>query len=108
MNYPALGKRIRKARNELGITSEALADKCGVNPVFIRQIENASRTPSLPTFVSICNALEVSPAYLLHDNLLTQADVTMTKVQGKLNQLSPKQVDMVLTMMDTMIEKFLE
>ena len=65
----SFGRRINKIRKEQGITSEALAVICGVNPVFIRQIEGGTRTPSLPVFVRICNALEMSPEYFLQDEL---------------------------------------
>lgn len=65
----SFGRRINKIRKEQGIISEALAVICGVNPVFIRQIEGGTRTPSLPVFVRICNALEMSPEYFLQDEL---------------------------------------
>ena len=65
----SFGRRINKIRKEQGITSEALAVICGVNPVFIRQIEGGTRTPSLPVFVRICNALEMSPGIFLQDEL---------------------------------------
>jgi len=59
------GRRLKKVRQEKRFSSEQLASLCKVNPVFIRQIETGARLPSLPVFVKLCNNLEVSPAYLL-------------------------------------------
>ena len=52
-----LGKRINQLRKNQGIPSERLSEICSVNSVNIRQIESGSRTPSLPLFLNICNAL---------------------------------------------------
>lgn len=75
----SFGRRINKIRKEQGITSEALAVICGVNPVFIRQIEGGTRTPSLPVFVRICNALEMSPEYFLQDELKEKPPFLQTR-----------------------------
>ena len=65
MDYIALGKRIRAARNNCQLTQAVLAEKAGVSVSFIGHIERGTRVVSLDTFARICQALETSPNALL-------------------------------------------
>ncbi len=65
MDYIALGKRIRAARNSCQLTQAELAEKVGVSVSFIGHIERGTRIVSLDTFTRICQALEASPNALL-------------------------------------------
>ena len=65
MDKKLLGKRINMARKERGWTGERLAEACSINATYLRQIEAGTKVPSLPVFVSLCQALNVSPTYLL-------------------------------------------
>ena len=80
MNKKAFGKRINTARKEKRVTSEKLSEIVGKNAVFIRQIEGANKLPSLPTFVDICNALNVSPNYLLFDSIKDNAQDNVEEI----------------------------
>ena len=71
MEEKGLGKRINRARKDLGITAEKLSERCHINATYLRQIEGGTQVPSLPVFINICNALKVSPDYLLRDALET-------------------------------------
>lgn len=64
------GKCLKKIRREAKTTSDKLGNACGVNPVFIRQIESGTRLPSLPKLVKICDNLQVSPVYLLENEMV--------------------------------------
>ena len=57
-----LGKRINLARKDRGLTAERLSELCSINATYLRQIEGGAKIPSLPVFIDLCNALEVSPA----------------------------------------------
>jgi len=63
------GRRLRKVRQEMQMTSQNVADKCGVSSVFIRQIEIGKKLPSLAGLVKICQTLQISPAYLFGNEL---------------------------------------
>lgn len=69
MNAAGLGTRIHETRKKMGITSDKLSEMCGVGPVHIRKIESGAKVPSIQLFVRICNALHISPEYLLQDSL---------------------------------------
>ena len=95
-NREEFGKRLREVRKKSKVTSDRLGFACGVNPVFIRQIEAGARMPSIPVFVKICDNLQVSPAYLLENEI--QNPVTNKgwgELEEKLQQLSETSRSMV-------------
>lgn len=69
MEEKGLGKRINTVRKDRHVTAEKLSELCNINATYLRQIEGGTKTPSLPVFISICNALKISPDYLLQDTL---------------------------------------
>ena len=56
MEEKGLGKRINRARKDLGITAEKLSERCHINATYLRQIEGGTKVPSLPVFIS-CSCL---------------------------------------------------
>lgn len=73
MDYKALGMRIRSKRKERHITQSALAETAEISLSFLGHIERGSRKASLETVVALCNALQVSPTYLLQESLVKEA-----------------------------------
>ena len=97
MNSKALGRRIFAARKERGITAEKLAELCNVNATYMRQIE-IGRTPSLPLFVTICQKLQVSPNYLLGEDLAQSTDENLDFLIQFMNTATPQQTELVAAM----------
>lgn len=60
-----IGNKLKELRTRTGMSQRELADKVNVSPSFISQVENNQISPSLTTFVQLCNALGASPAALL-------------------------------------------
>jgi ribosome-binding protein aMBF1 (putative translation factor) len=60
-----LGRRIRARREGLGISRGALARRCGVYALFLKDIEEGLEVPELITLYRIGNVLNVSLAELL-------------------------------------------
>lgn len=69
MDYPALGKRIKEARNRQKITQAKLAELCNISHNHLACIEIGKTHPSLPLLIDLCNILHVSPTELLQDSL---------------------------------------
>lgn len=69
MDYVSLGRRIYQKRRELHWTQTQLARKVGLSVSFLGHIERGSRKASLESLIAICNALNVSPNYLLEQSL---------------------------------------
>ena len=56
-----LGKRIRDARKECGLTQKELADQTGLAAKTIQNIENGRKNPSYDTLARLMGRLGISP-----------------------------------------------
>lgn len=83
MERKGLGKRINFARKDRNFTADRLSELCNINATYLRQIEGGIKTPSLPVFIAICNALKISPDYLLQD-VLTENEIRRIKELSEL------------------------
>lgn len=61
------GDNLRKYRNEIGLSQEAFADKCGLHRTYISAIECYRRSISLENIKRIADALGVEPYKLFMD-----------------------------------------
>lgn len=104
MDKKLLGKRINTARKERGWTSVRLAEACSINATYLRQIEAGTKIPSLPVFVSLCEALNVSPTYLLIEVLPQQGNQDMDALLELLQNATPKQLNMMVSMIRSALE----
>jgi transcriptional regulator with XRE-family HTH domain len=77
-----IGGRLKEIRLRLSMSQKELADKCDVSPSFISQVENNQISPSLTSFVQMCDALGVSPAELLEGKKLKKSGWLLRKVNG--------------------------
>lgn len=75
LNFKAIGKRIKIARIKTNLTQEAVADKIGVTPQHVSNIETGNSRVSLTTLVAIANLLSVSVDELLCDTVLQSKSV---------------------------------
>ena len=94
MDKKLLGRRINAARKERGWTSERLSEICNINATYLRQIESGAKTPSLQVFVALCEALKVSPTYLLPGTESQDLDALLTLCR----KATPKQLNMITAM----------
>lgn len=98
-----LGVRIHTARRKQGITSNRLAELCGVGAVHIRKIESGAKLPSIQTFILICNALQTSPQYLLQDSLEFGDYNLQLRLLDKIMELPAAQAELAESLIDTML-----
>ena len=64
-DYPQVGEAIRARRQALGLSLRDLADRLGVTPSLISQIERGRANPSVSTLYAIVAELELSLDELL-------------------------------------------
>lgn len=64
-----LGRRIAMRRKKLKIAQNVFAETLGISNNHMSGIENGKEKPSLALFVRICEALNVTPDYLLLGNM---------------------------------------
>lgn len=70
LDYKAIGKRIKIARIKADLTQERLAERIGISPTHLSNIETGTTRVSLNTIISIANALSVTSDDLLCDNII--------------------------------------
>lgn len=98
MKEKGLGKHINDVRKDQGFTSDKLSEMCSINATYLRQIESGVKIPSLPVFIDICNALNISPDYLLQDDLVPNEITTIRELADLWENASPHQQEMAASM----------
>jgi len=53
----SLGERVKKRRNDLGITQQQVATALGVTPQYVSLIEQNNTTPSLSLLIKLAEEL---------------------------------------------------
>ena len=72
---------------------------------YLRQIEGGTKVPSLPVFINICNALKISPDYLLRDSL-TDNDISKIRELTELwESTPPSQQEIATAMIQAVLER---
>ena len=59
------GKRVKKARNDMGVSQEELAHRADSNRTYISDVERGTRNPSIEVVERIAKALNVTIGSLL-------------------------------------------
>lgn len=69
-----LGNRIRALRNEMGLSQEAFADKCGIDRTYMSGIERGVRNPTLVVICAISDGLEMDLSQLFMFDVEAEKD----------------------------------
>ena len=91
LDFTAVGKRIKKARQKKGYSQEKLAEMVDLSQQHIGNIEVGNNKFSISVLLDICNCLDTTPDALLFDNL--SYDITSFDQDFKelLNDATPKE-----------------
>lgn len=101
INYVVIGKRIRELRSKKKLTQAALAELSGIEPSNISHIERAATKLSLPTLVSIANALEVTLDELVWDNLKKSEHVSLSIIDELVSDCTPSELKAISEVIKT-------
>lgn len=105
METKGLGKRINMVRKDRGFTADRLSELCSINATYLRQIEGGVKMPSLPVFINICNALKISPDYLLRDALEYNEVCEIRELSELWKSTSPGQQEIASAMIRAVLER---
>ena len=67
-----LSTNIKALRLKANLTQEELAEKSEISLTFLKDIERSRSSVSIPTLISLCKALNVTPNDILRDFFTTQ------------------------------------
>lgn len=104
MKLDTIGKNIRKYRLAKKLRQEDLAEKAGLSANYIGMVERGEKIPSLETFITILNALEVSADMVLADVVSTGYIVKNSILNEKLSKLSNDDREKIYEVIDILIK----
>ena len=106
MDQIALGKRIKAARERVGMTQEDLAAAVDYSVDHVSVVERGVKPPKLEKLVAIANVLKVGTDELLQDNLDVATMLRATELSERLKTLSPDGQRKVMNVLDALITEF--
>ncbi len=101
--FSEMGRRIKLRRKELGITQEKLAENLGVSPNHLSGIETGAQNPSISFFADICDALDVTPDYLLLGSM--HAESVPEDITDSLRLCSPQDLALIRKIVRVFVER---
>lgn len=103
LNYTEIGQRIAKRRTQMGLKQNVLAERIDISNNYLSGIERGKEKPSLEIIVKICNALQVTPDYLLMGNMHSN-NIPQNIVDG-LRLCSSDDLSLLSVIMGHMVER---
>lgn len=104
IDYQAIGTRIRRLRKAQGLTQQTLAELSDQEPSNISHIERGATKLSLPTLVSIANALGVTADQLLCDSIAASGTVYRQELMALLADCSHWELRLITETIRTLRE----
>lgn len=103
IDYKRVGTRISLLRKKQNLTQEQLADLVGLSIVYISNIENAKKSPTVDTLVNIANALYCTLDDLLEEFLIHK-DGSLSGIAAILADCSPKEKLLIFSVIQALRE----
>ena len=108
MDRQPLGRRIKIARKQRGLSAEQLAEACNMDTSYLRQIECGIKMPSLYMFIILCRELKVSPAVLLEDYIPIPEYDERDRLHELYRTLTPEQRSLAAGLLESMKDSLTE
>ena len=99
IDYELIGKRIREERISQNLSQQTLAEISNISTTNISHIERGATKLSLPTLVSIANALAVSADFLLCDSLVEADKIYIDEINELLLDCNPNELKIIIDIM---------
>ena len=104
-NYKKLGIRIKAVRESKKLTQEQLAEITGLTNNYISNIERNHSKPSIETLLRICNALEVTPDYILMESIYVSKEYIMDEIANKLKKCTNRDIQLISGFISLLLEE---
>ena len=104
MELETIGRNIKKYRIEKKLRQEDLAEKTDLSANYIGMVERDEKIPSLETFISILNALEISADMVLADVLKQGYVVKNSLLDEDIKKLSQEDRERIYLVIETLIK----
>lgn len=101
INYDSIGQNIKKFRVAKGLTQNKLDEKSGIEPSNISHIERGATKVSLPTLVSIANALDVSLDEIIYDSLVKNEHIKIKLIDEIIQNCNSEEMSALIEIIKT-------
>lgn len=101
IDYKVIGNRIREIRKKKNWTQAKLAEKSGVEPSYISHIERGVTKLSLPTLISIANALNASLDEIVYTNLYKSAHISNRIIENLIADCTDEEISSISEVIKT-------
>lgn len=104
LDLKKIGQRIAKRRRELGLTQWQVEEMVDITPKYLSNLERATSGLSIDVMMRICKALKTTPDYFLLGATDLPEDISIA-VESRISQMSPKQQELALSLMDWILSQ---
>jgi transcriptional regulator with XRE-family HTH domain len=103
-DYKIIGKRIKQAREDKGLTQEKLAESLDVSNAYISKIERGKTPINLERLSAICGVLEESAEYLLNGANSSSRDYLRNEIMEMLEGCSAEKIKLIAAIIKPLVE----
>lgn len=103
IDYSMVGQRIAARRKQLGLKQYQVCEMINVNYKYLSNLETGRSAPSLELIMSLCDALDTTPDYLLTGT--DKSQITVNDITDKLKKLNNSNRMLVNGIIDLMLDQ---
>ncbi|RRJ64660.1 XRE family transcriptional regulator [Paenibacillus oralis] len=103
-DYSQIGKRIKRVRENRGLTQEVLAEKLDVSNAYISKIERGKTAINLDRLSQLCVVLEESPEYILSGTNIQGKDYLRHEILELLEDCSPDKINLIMQVIKPIVD----
>jgi transcriptional regulator with XRE-family HTH domain len=103
-DYSVIGKRIKKAREDKGLTQEKLAEHLDVSNAYISKIERGKTPINLDRLAELCVVLEKTPEYMLNGTNSISGDFLRNEIMEMLEGCSAEKIKLISQVIKPIID----
>lgn len=98
-----IGKRIKQARERLGLTQEEFAEKTGLTTNYISTVERGASFPRCEKLILLLNSLETSADAIFCDVITHSNDYKASQLSEELETLPPEAQKRILQIVELLV-----
>ncbi|MBO4264748.1 MAG: helix-turn-helix transcriptional regulator [Clostridia bacterium] len=102
IDYKLIGSRIKKARDQKGLTQEKLAEAANITVVYLSKIENGKVRPTLETLSCICDFIGCDIGALLGNAVTESKNYRIGEIGELFATLKPDVKPVAIEMMKSL------
>ena len=105
IDYLELGRRVAKRRRTVNLTQEKLAEKVGISPGHVQNIERGLGKCSTEVLVKLGRALDVNPDYLISGAYKYVEESRLEQIKEAMFRCNPKQYELIMNFIEWIAEQ---